>query len=131
MLQVLLDGEAGRDRLQGGVGLDLGGVEVELLAPHQPSLGAPLHDRLEESPEDLEPVAVSDPGEAGVVGQELVEVVPQVPADAKAVGHDLHQLPLASQSLEEKNELEFEEDYRVDTGAAGGSVAILDQFPHK
>jgi hypothetical protein len=42
---------------------------------------------------------------------------------------------LNPQSLEEKNKLEFEEDHRVDTGAAGGSVAssvaILDQIPHK
>jgi hypothetical protein len=40
-------------------------------------------------------------------------------------------LPLASQSLEEKNELEFEEDYRIYTRTARGSVAILDQIPHK
>ncbi len=66
-----------------------------------------------------------------MVGQGLLEIVSQVPADAKAVGDDGHQLPLASQSLEEKDKLEFEEDYRVDARAAGGGVAILDQIPHK
>jgi hypothetical protein len=37
-----------------------------------------------------------------------VEIVAQIPADAKAVGHNGHQLPLASQSLEEKYKLELE-----------------------
>jgi hypothetical protein len=60
-----------------------------------------------------------------------VEIVSQVPAEAKAVGYNGHQLPLATQSLEAKDELEFEEDYRVDARAAGRGLAILDQIPHK
>jgi hypothetical protein len=66
-----------------------------------------------------------------VVGQGLVEVVPQIPADAKAVGHNSHQLPLTSQSLEEEDKLEFEKHHRVDARATSGGVAIVDQFPHK
>jgi hypothetical protein len=60
-----------------------------------------------------------------------VKVVSQVPADAKAVGHNGHQLPLGSQSLEEKDELEFEENYRVDARVTGRGVGVLDQLPHK
>src|SRR3954466_5463942 len=100
---MLLHSEAGRDRLQGGIRLYLGGVEVELFTPYKAGFYALLHDLLEEAAEGPKPVAIPDPGEARVVGQGLVEVVPQVPADAKSVSHDLHQLPLASQSLEEKN----------------------------
>lgn len=66
-----------------------------------------------------------------MVGQGLVEVVSQVPADAKAVGHNGHKLPLASQSFKEEDKLEFEEDHRLDARAAGGSVALLDQTPHE
>ncbi len=128
---MLLNREARDHAVGGGVGLHGRRVEEELLPPHKPRLEALLHDPLEEQPKDLEPVALADPREAGVVGQRLVEVVSQIPADAKAVGHNLHQLPLASQSLEEKNKLEFKEDYRVDTRAARGSVAILDHIPHK
>jgi hypothetical protein len=64
-----------------------------------------------------------------VVGQGLGEVISQVPADAKAVGHDLHQLPLAPQAFEEKNKFELEKDYGIDAGATRGGVAILYQFP--
>src|SRR5215207_6827027 len=128
---MLLHGEARRDRLQRGIRLDLGGVEVELFAPHKAGFYALLHDLLEEAAEASKTVAIPDPGKAGVVGQGLVEVVSQVPADAKAVGDDGHQLTLASQSLEEKDKLELEKHYRIDARTAGESVTIPEQIPHK
>jgi hypothetical protein len=52
LAELRLDREAGRDRVEGGVGLHLGGVEVQFLAPDQAGLAALLDDRLEEAPED-------------------------------------------------------------------------------
>ena len=52
ILQMLLDGEARRARPQGGVYLDLGHVEVELLAPHEPGLDTPWSGVLKERPSD-------------------------------------------------------------------------------
>jgi hypothetical protein len=49
---MLLDGEARRARPQGGVYLDLGHVEVELLAPHEPGLDTPWSGVLKERPSD-------------------------------------------------------------------------------
>lgn len=69
-----LDREARRDRVEGGVGLDLGGVEVQLLAPDQPGLAALLDDRLEEAAEDRQAVALPDPGQARVIGQLFIQV---------------------------------------------------------
>jgi hypothetical protein len=63
-----LGGEPRDAALHGGVGLDLGGVEEELLAPHQPRLEALLDDPLEEAPKDSQAEAIPDAGEAGVVG---------------------------------------------------------------
>src|SRR5215207_11628687 len=114
---MLLHGEARRDRLQRGIRLDLGGVEVELFAPHKAGFYALLHDLLEEAAEDSKPVAIPDPGEAGVVGHGLVEVVPQIPADAQTVCCDLHQLPLGADALKEHHQLQPEEDFWFD-GAA-------------
>jgi hypothetical protein len=71
---VRFDREARRDRVQGGVGLDLGGVEVQLLAPDQPGLLALLDDRLEEATEGSQAVALPNPGQARVVRQRLGEV---------------------------------------------------------
>jgi hypothetical protein len=68
-----LDCEARRDRVQGGVGLDLGGVEVQLLAPDQPGLAALLRDRLEEAAEYGQAIALPNPGQARVIGERLIQ----------------------------------------------------------
>src|SRR5215218_7438174 len=49
--QMLLHIEPRGDRLQGGVGVHLCGVEVQLLAPNQPDFDAQLHVSLEKLPE--------------------------------------------------------------------------------
>jgi hypothetical protein len=74
LAEVRLDREARGDRIERRVRLDLGGVEVQLLAPDQPGLAALLDDRLEEAAEDGQAVAPPDPGQAGVVGQLLIQV---------------------------------------------------------
>jgi hypothetical protein len=66
-------------------------------------LHAQLDDLLEEAPENLQPVALADLGEAGVLGQRFVEIVAQVPADTEAISNYLHQLALGPQSLEENH----------------------------
>src|SRR5215213_9349217 len=100
-----------RQGVNGGVRLDLGGIDEQLLAPHQTGLEALLDDPLEEVSEDLETVAVPDPGEAGVVGQRFVEVVAEVPTQREAVGDYAHELTLRREVLEEHDELELEEDH--------------------
>jgi hypothetical protein len=51
-----------------------------------------------------------------VIRQRLGKIVAQVPTDAQAVGGDLHKLALGAQILEKEDELELEEDHRVDRG---------------
>ena len=67
--------EAGDQGIDGGVGLDLGGVEEELLAPDEAGLLAQVDDLSEEAREELDAEPLADAGEAGVVGQGLVEGV--------------------------------------------------------
>ena len=64
-----------------------------------------------------------------MVGQRLVQVVSEVPPQGEPVGHNLHQLPLGAQILEEKDQLELEKDHGINAGTASGSVEVLDQFP--
>ena len=116
--QVGLDGEARLEGVERRIGLDLGGVKVELLAPDQAGGDALRGDRREEAAEDVEPVALPDAGEAGMVGQRLGQVVPQVPAQAEAVGDHPQQLSFGAQPLEEEDQLQLEEDDRVDRAAA-------------
>jgi hypothetical protein len=51
--EVSLHREARLERSKGSIGRDLGGVEVQLLPPHQSRRKALLHDRLEEAAEDV------------------------------------------------------------------------------
>ena len=52
LAEVRFDGEARGAGVQRSVGIDLGGIEVQLLAPDQPDRPTLLHDRLEEAAED-------------------------------------------------------------------------------
>ena len=131
LAQVLLHVEPRSDRVQGGVGVHLGGIEVQLLAPDQARLDAHLYDPLEELSEHRKAEAIPDAGEAGVVGQWLVEIVAHVPPHREAVGDDAHQFPLATDALIEHDQLQTEEHFGVDARTARGGVAILHQFPHE
>src|SRR4029453_8041017 len=77
--------------------------------------------RLEEAAEHGQAVALPNPGQAGMVGQFLVQVVAQEPPDAPSIGRAPYQLPLGAESLEEHHQLELEVDSRID----GRSPAFL------
>src|SRR5260370_40678618 len=71
------DGKARRERIERGSRLDLGGVEVELAAPDQPSLLALRDNRLEEAAKRVQAIAGADARQTRMVGQRLVQVVAQ------------------------------------------------------
>jgi hypothetical protein len=75
--EVSLDGKARPQRVHCGIGRDLGGVEVEFLAPDQPRLHALRDDRLKDVAEDGQAVPLADAGETGVVGEWLRQVIPE------------------------------------------------------
>ena len=110
--------EARDEGVEVGVGLDLGGVEVELPAPDQARLLAQIDDLLEEALEDVDAQPLPDAGQAGVVGQVLVEGVAEVPAVGQVEAGRLDELALGADALEEHDQLQLEEDDRVDGGPA-------------
>jgi hypothetical protein len=66
--------EARRDRVDGGVRYDLGRVDIQLAAPDQPGRLALFHDGVEEAAKDLQPIALADLAQTGMVRQRLVQV---------------------------------------------------------
>jgi hypothetical protein len=66
-----------------------------------------------------------------VVRERLEEVIAQVPAHRETIGDHPHELPLASQVLEEHHQLQFEEDDRVDGGPTSIRVERTHQIPHE
>jgi hypothetical protein len=108
------DGEACGEGVQGGIGLHLGGVDVEFAVPHQPRLLALRNNGLEELAEDFQPVAQADARQARMVGQRLVQIEPEKPPDTQPVGGEAHQMALRAQALEEHHQLQAKEDHRID-----------------
>ena len=123
--------ETGHHRVHVGVGPHPRGVEEQLLAPHQAGLLAELHHVLEEAPEDAHPQALPDLAQGGVVGQGLVQGVPQVPAVGQVQAGRLDELALAAQPLEEHHQLELEIDHRVEARSPNPGVAVADQLAHE
>ena len=67
----------------------------------------------EEAREHFDAQALADAGQAGVVGQRLVEGIPQVPAVAEVEAGRLDQLALGADALEEHDELQLSGDKRL------------------
>jgi hypothetical protein len=66
-----------------------------------------------------------------VVGQRLVKGVAEIPPMGEVETRRLDQLPLRANALEEQDQLQLEEDDRVDRRSADLGVAIWDQVAHK
>lgn len=126
LTQMAIDHEARLQGVQRGVGLNLGGVEVELLAPDQARLLTKLDYMLEEPAEDRQAEALTDAGQAGVVRERLIEVVAEVPAMRQVEAGQLNELALGADALEEHDEVEPEEDDGIDGGTATWCVAVFD-----
>jgi hypothetical protein len=63
-----------------------------------------------------------------MVRERLGEVVAHIPPQAQPVGHDAHELTFRAQSLEEENQLELEEDNRVDRWPPDARIGVPDQI---
>ena len=64
-----------------------------------------------------------------MIRQGLVQVVAQEPPDTEPVGRQAQQLTLGADPLEEHDQLEAEEDHRIDGGAPDtGDVAVPHQL---
>src|SRR5687768_8184681 len=117
--------EPRHQRIEIGVGPHLGGIEEQLLAPDEPRLLAELDDLLEEALEDREAEPLPNAGQAGVVRERLIEPVTEVPAVGEMQTRGRDQLPLGAEALEEHDELQLEEDHRVDRGPTPSRIAVL------
>ena len=121
--------EAGDQGVDAGIGLDLGGIDVEFPTPDQTRLLAEIDDLLEEALEDVDPKALPDAGQAGVVRQRLVQGVAEIPAVGQVEAGRLDELALGADALEEHHQLQLEEDDRVDGGTSTIGVQLRDPLP--
>jgi hypothetical protein len=126
-----LDGKTRLDRSNGGIGLDLGGIDIEFSPLHQSCCLTLLHNFLKEAAKDLDSIPLTDTGQTGMVGQRLAQVIPQVPQHAEAIGCMPHELPLRAYPLKKHDELQFEEDHRINGGTTSTSIRLLHELTDK
>ena len=118
--------EAGDERRDAGIDFDLGAVEVQLSTPHETSFIAQIDDLLEEALEDPDPEPLPDAGQAGMIRERLVERVAEVPAVRQVEAGRLDELALRAEPLEEHDQMQLEEDHRVDAGTASLGIVLPD-----
>ena len=123
--------KARRQRIQVGIGVDLRTINVEFFAPDELLLLALLHNGLEEAAKDLNPIAVANFGQTRMVRKRFVQIIPQVPSDAEPIGRMPYQLTFGATALEEHNELQFEEDDRINRWPAAVLRHRTDQVADK
>ena len=88
--------EAGDQRRNASVGFDFRGVEVELPAPNSAGLLTQIDDLLEEALKDIDPEALADAGQAGVIGQFLIKGVAEIPAMSQVETRGRDEVPLGA-----------------------------------
>ena len=104
----------GLHRAKRGIGLHLGGVEVEFTSPNETGGDTTCDDLLEETLEDEQTIALTDTRQTGIMWQRLAKIVAKIPAQAEPIGHNLYELTLGAQIFEEHDQLQLEEDDWVD-----------------
>jgi hypothetical protein len=123
--------EARHERIEVGVGLDLGGIDVELFPPDQARLLAEVDDFLEEALEDVNPQALPNPGQPRVIRQILIQSIAEVPAVGQVEAGHRDELTLRPNALEEHHELQLEEHDRIDAGSAPLGIEPPRPLPHE
>jgi hypothetical protein len=101
-----------------------GRVSQYLITPDQASILAKINHVLEEPTKDWQAEPLADLHEAGAIGQWLIKVVAEVPAVRQIQAGKFNELPFGANTLEEHDEVEPEEDDRVDRGSTALGVAF-------
>jgi hypothetical protein len=86
---------------------------------------------LEEVPEGGEAVALADARQTGMIRKRLAEIIADIPAQTEPVGRHPHQLALGANTFKEHDQLQFEEDNRINGRAASRGIERRNQGADK
>jgi len=66
-----------------------------------------------------------------MIGQRFVEIVAEIPTMSQIETGDLDEFALRAEVLEEHDEMELEEDDRIDRGSTARGIAVGDEVTHE
>src|SRR5260370_28630345 len=122
--------KARSQRIEVGIGVDLGAIDIEFLAPDQLLLLALFYDCVEEAAEHLYSIALTDAGQARMIGQGLTHIIAQIPQNAEPVCRMAHQLAFRAYPLKKHDELQFEEHHRLNGRTTTVCIGLMHQLAH-
>src|SRR5215211_7527526 len=91
--------EAWHERIESGVGVNVGRVDIQFAPPNQTRLLTEIDDPLEEPCEGVDAEPLADAGQAGVVREVLVEGVAEIPAMRQVEAGHRNELALGANAL--------------------------------
>ena len=89
------------ERIHRGIGIDLGGIDVEFFAPDEVGLLALLDNCVKKAAEHIQSIPRSNAAQARMIRQWFVEIIAEIPADAEPVSRLAYQLAFRADVLEE------------------------------
>ena len=129
--QMRFDHNALLEGVQRSIGLVLGRINIEFLAPDQSRRLALLYNGLEEAAKYSNPLALTDAREAQMVGKQLIQVVPNVPVHPQPIRCMSHEQAFGTAILKEHHQLQLEEDDGINGGTTTPGIPLLHKFAHK
>jgi hypothetical protein len=90
-----------------------------------------FYNGLEETTENVDAIASTDTGEAGMIGQGLVQIITNEPADAEPISCMTHQQTFGAYPFKEHDQLQFEEDNGINRGTTSTGVGLLHELADK
>src|SRR5581483_6942812 len=123
--------KASDERIQSGIGIHLGGIDVEFLAPHEFGLLALFHNRFEEAAKNVQSITGANTAQARMIGERLVEIIAQIPTNTQAVSRLEHELAFGANALKKHHQLQLKKDNRVNRRTTQVCIGLLDKRPYK
>ena len=114
-----------------GIGLYFCEIEIEFLSLYQASLNTALNNFLEKQVENTQPKTFSDLTQGTMIGNGLIQVISQVPAECQVEINHFHQLPLRTATFKEGDQLQFEEHHQVNGCSANRGIQTSNQVSNK
>ena len=127
----LLDERAAPHRLDAGIGLDEGAIDVEFVAPNQAGRLALADNLREERLVDRWPEAFAGLGEDRMIGWGFVQIVADKPEVSEVEPHLLSQTPLGRDPIEVAEQGHPKQDNGINRRLAGVTIEAFGQAAHE
>jgi hypothetical protein len=83
-----------------------------------------LDNGIEEPPKHLQAVPQADLAETGMIGQRLIQIVPEIPSDAQSIRDLTHEQAFGADIFKKHHELQLEKYDRINGWSSNSRIAL-------